>query len=254
LFNQFLIFLKKQASSAIFGGLLLFFIILTHYIEIPGFYRYDFLFIVALAIQVIFIVTKIEHPKEIIAIIVFHIMAMGMEIFKTSPEVGSWAYPEPALLAIATVPLFTGFMYSAVGSYIARSWRISKFTFVNLPRTSLLVLMGIAIYINFFTNHYTYDVRYILFVILVVLFWKTKFYFSLTNKQFGLHPLITNAFLAFVIWFAEQVSTFARVWVYPNQSEGWQPVSFHKFSSWYMLLILSFAIIAILYQRKAKKM
>ena len=32
-----------------------------------------------------------------------------------------------------TVPLFAGFMYSAVGSYIARCWRIFKFYFTDYP-------------------------------------------------------------------------------------------------------------------------
>ena len=37
-----------------------------------------------------------------------------MEVFKT--EAGSWTYPEDNLLRIGGVPLFSGFMYAAVGS------------------------------------------------------------------------------------------------------------------------------------------
>ncbi len=251
--GQFKIFVKKQASSAVFGGLLLFSIVLTHFVPTPGIYRYDLLFVIALIIQAIFIITRIEKPKEVFAIIVFHIMAMGMEIFKTSPEVASWAYPERAIFAIGSVPLFTGFMYSAVGSYIARAWRTLQFEFVNLPRRFLLTLMGFAIYVNFFTNHYTYDARYLLFILLVVMFWKTKFYFTLTDKRFEMHPLILNALTALFIWLAEQVSTFARVWVYPNQRDSWHLVSFQKYTSWYMLLILSFAIITTIYTKSRSR-
>ena len=54
-----------------------------------------------------------------------------MEIFKTS--VGSWIYPEPSFFRIAGVPLFSGFMYSCVGSYIARAWRLFDFRFTHHP-------------------------------------------------------------------------------------------------------------------------
>ena len=44
-------------------------------------------------------------------------MAMVMEIFLTHPAIASWQYPQPAVFKILTVPLFAGFMYSAVGSF-----------------------------------------------------------------------------------------------------------------------------------------
>lgn len=246
LIKEFLIFIKKQASCALFGGLMLFFVLVTKYVHIPGIHRYDLLLFIALAIQAILIYFKLEHRREIIAIVVFHICAMVMEIYKTSPMVGSWVYPEPALFAIATVPLFSGFMYSSVGSYIARAWRINNFVFKNLPSRSILAAIALLIYVNFFTNHFVYDVRYIIFGLLIVIFWKTKFYATLTHRTFQIHPLITNGLLALFVWFAEQVSTFARIWIYPNQTLEWHPVSFHMFTSWYMLLIFSFIIISLL--------
>lgn len=250
LFLELVEFIKKQANSALFGGLMLFFLILTKYVEIPGIHRYDLLFIIAVLIQIILIVGKFEEPREVAAIIIFHISAMLMEIFKTSPAVGSWAYPDPAILAIGTVPLFTGFMYSSVGSYIARSWRINNFKFYKLPRPSILVLIGILIYANFFTNHFTYDVRWVILFLLVIVFWKTKFHVTLTNRVYSIHPLVSNGLLALFVWFAEQIGTFARAWVYPHQATGWHPVAFHMLTSWYLLLIFSFIIISLIYRKK----
>ena len=63
-----------------------------------------------------------------------------MEIFKTS--VGSWIYPEPSLLRIGGVPLFTGFMYAAIGSYIARCWRLFDFRFTRPPAAVGAVAAG----------------------------------------------------------------------------------------------------------------
>ncbi len=248
--KQFFIFLKKQASSALFGGIMLTALIVTKYIDIPGIYRYDLLFIIAIVTQIILIATKLETWKEVLAIVIFHIFAMIMEIYKTSPMVGSWVYPEASYFAIATVPLFTGFMYSSVGSYIVRAWRINKFHFVNLPSKLLLSLIAIAIYVNFFTNYFTYDVRYILFGLLVIMFWKTKLYANLTTREYQIHPLFAAGLMAVFLWLAEQIGTFARAWVYPDQTLGWKPVSFHMFTSWYMLIVFSFVIIALLYKKE----
>ncbi|HVT75175.1 MAG TPA: DUF817 family protein [Candidatus Paceibacterota bacterium] len=248
--SEFAIFIRKQASCALFGGLILFFLLLSRYVGIRGVPRYDALFVIAVLIQIILVWTKLEDPREVMVIIVFHISAMAMELYKIS--VGSWSYPEPAFFAIGAVPLFTGFMYSSVGSYIARSWRINKFRFENLPRRGILLLLGIVIYANFFTDHFTYDARWLIFFVLIAAFWKTKFYSTITTRIFQLHPLFTNALLASFIWLAEQIGTFARAWVYPYQKIGWQPVSFHTFTSWYMLLIFSFIIISLLYKREDK--
>jgi uncharacterized membrane protein YoaT (DUF817 family) len=111
-------------------------IILTkYYYPLEGvIYRYDFLFGVAIIFQIGLIITKLESWKEAQVIIIFHIIAMGMEVFKTNPSIGSWSYPESAVLNILGVPLFAGFMYSAVGSYIARVWRIFDFRYQNYPK------------------------------------------------------------------------------------------------------------------------
>jgi len=245
--KEFLVFVKKQASSALFGGIMLFALILSKYINFGDIYRYDFLFVFAILVQIILIITKAEKPKEVLAIIIFHICAMGMEVFKTSPMVGSWAYPEKAIFAISTVPLFTGFMYSSVGSYIARAWRINNFKFHKMPNGVTLFLLGTLIYINFFTNHFIQDIRYFIFILAIIIFWQTKFYATLTTKTYQIHPLITNALLALFVWLAEQIGTFARAWIYPNQTTDWHPVTFHMYTSWYMLLIFSFTIIAIIF-------
>ncbi len=251
--TELFIFIKKQASASLFGGLMLFALIASKYISVPGIYRYDLLFIFAIVVQIVLIVTKLESKREVLAIIVFHLCAMGMEIFKTSPMVGSWTYPEPAIFAIATVPLFTGFLYSSVGSYMTRAWRINRFRFTNMPDTLSLALVGLLIYVNFFTNHFVYDVRWGIFGLLIIMFWKAKLRATITNKEYTFHPLFTNALLALFVWFAEQIGTFARAWVYPHQVAGWSPVSFHMFTSWYMLLIFSFILISLIMGIKHKQ-
>ena len=83
-------------------------------------------------------------------------------MFKTAA--GSWVYPEFAVLRIGGVPLFTGFMYAAVGSYIARAWRVFDFRFTRHPPVWVVTLLAAAAYVNFFTHHFVVDVRAGLFV------------------------------------------------------------------------------------------
>ena len=99
----------KQARAALFGGLLLFLIILTQFwYPFDSLYRYDFLFLAAIGIQALLLLFRLETWREAGVIILFHAVATVMEIFKTSEAIGSWHYPEPALFQVFGVPLFAG--------------------------------------------------------------------------------------------------------------------------------------------------
>ena len=144
----------KQGWACLFGALLLALLIGTHLFYPKGAWlaRYDFLVLAAVAIQVAMLAFKLETWEEAKVIFIFHVVGTAMEIFKTS--VGSWLYPEASLLRIGGVPLFTGFMYAAIGSYIARCWRLFDFRFTRHPPLWALSLLAAAIYVNFFAHHY----------------------------------------------------------------------------------------------------
>ncbi|HML30820.1 MAG TPA: DUF817 family protein, partial [Hyphomicrobium sp.] len=160
---EFARFGVKQAWACLFGALLLGLLIVTHFLYPRGaaLARYDFLVIAAVLIQLVMLVFKFETIDEAKVIVVFHVVGTVMEIFKTS--VGSWIYPEASLLRIAGVPLFTGFMYASIGSYIARCWRLFDFRFTRHPPVWMLGILSVAIYANFFAHHYVWDFRAILF-------------------------------------------------------------------------------------------
>ncbi|MBS3915381.1 MAG: DUF817 domain-containing protein [Bacteroidetes bacterium] len=253
IFKELLLFAIKQANAAIFGGILLCAIIATKYISTAPLYRYDFLFLVALVTQAILITFKIESGKEILMIAVFHILATGMELFKTSPNVGSWYYPGTAYFMLYTVPLFAGFMYSAVGSYIARAWKIFKFKFTHYPKFSYPLILGMVSYVNFITHHFFFDFRYILFVASAVVFWKTKIHFTIIKTPRQMPLLLGFTLVAIFIWIAENISTFTSIWLYPNQTSGWQSVPLGKLGSWYLLIIVSFVLISSIYRKTLRK-
>src|SRR5690606_11776627 len=112
----------KQAWACLFGGLMLAMIIVTRlWWPADWLDRYDVFFLAALLIQAAMLAFRLETLSEARVILIFHIVGTGMELFKTAA--GSWVYPEDALFRIGGVPLFSGFMYACVGSYMARIQR-----------------------------------------------------------------------------------------------------------------------------------
>jgi uncharacterized membrane protein YoaT (DUF817 family) len=246
---ELLLFGFKQAWACLFGGLILGLLLATHmfYPVDAALARYDFLTLAALGIQLAMLVFRLETVSEAKVILAFHVVGTVMELFKTSA--GSWLYPEPSLLRIGDVPLFSGFMYAAVGSYLARVWRIFDLRFTPFPRMAWAQGLAVAIYVNFFAHHWLPDLRYLLFVLLAVLFWRTRVEFTVWSRRRWM-PLLLGWFLvALFIWFAENLATFSRAWSYPDQEVTWSMVSPAKLGSWYLLMYISFLLVASLHDR-----
>lgn len=227
-------------------------LILTSVVGLPFLARYDWLFLGALAIQAFMLLAKLEKPHELITIVLFHLVGLGMELFKTSSAIGSWHYPGEAFFQLGTVPLFSGFMYAAVGSYMARAWRVLDLRFTNYPNRLLTVLLAVAIYVNFFTHHFFYDFRYFLFGAVAILYWRVMVTYTVNKTVRKMPILVGFVLIAFFIWLAENVGTLTNVWLYPDQLVAWQPVGLSKFGSWTLLMIISFIMVDILHFARAR--
>jgi uncharacterized membrane protein YoaT (DUF817 family) len=58
-------------------------------------------------------------------------------------------------------------------------------------------------------------------------------------------PLVLSfVLIGFFIWLAENLSTFFGVWAYPDQLGAWTRVHVSKWSSWSLLVIMTFTIVA----------
>lgn len=252
---EFWIFGLKQAYACLFGGFLLSLMIVTKYwYPLEGtVHRYDFIFIASIIFQAFLLLSKLETPREAIVIIIFHVVATCMELFKTSDSIGSWVYPEEYVFGVGNVPLFTGFMYSAVGSYIARIWRIFRFEYSWYPKKSMTIFLVLAIYTNFFTHHYVWDLRWVLLGSTVVLFYRTNIYFRIV-KTHRYMPILLGWFLvALFIWLAENIATYTNIWIYPSQTSMWHMVPLAKLNSWYLLMLLSFVLVSLISDIKIRK-
>lgn len=253
-FNELLWFGKTQILACLFGILMLAGIMVTRYwMPDVNLSRSDILFLYALFLQAALIAFRLEHADEIVVIFAFHLLATLMEWFKTSPAIGSWAYPdEGVIFRIYQVPMFAGFLYSAVGSYIARSWRLFDFRFTNYPPVWITVVLAVLAYANFFTHHFTVDIRWILIAASFVMFARCRVTIKMGKGDREIPILIGLAFVALAIWGAENIGTYARAWMYPGQENGWEMVSFQKFWAWYLLMILSFVLVSLVRFRDEK--
>jgi len=244
--KEFIIFGLKQARACVFAGSFLALLVVSSYVSVPGLVRADVLFIGAVLIQAVLIWTKLETVDEAKVIVLFHIIGLALELFKTHPSVGSWTYPEPGFFRVGAVPLYSGFMYASIGSYIAQSWKVMKLELVNAPSYAWSVVLCAAIYLNFFTNHWFYDVRWFLAAAVVWFYRRTWVSFTVTEKRRRMPLALSFVLIALFIWIAENIGTFYGAWLYPSQAHAWSAVSFQKVSSWSLLVIVSFVIVAYL--------
>lgn len=245
---EFLMFGLKQGWACLFGGLMLGALLATHlfYPAHAPIARYDLMVFVAVGIQALMLAARLERWSEVAVILIFHVAGTAMEVFKV--HVGSWAYPEPGLLKLAGVPLFSGFMYSAVGSYIARITRIMDIRFIRYPPPMAMWAVASGVYLNFFTHHYIPDFRLALFAVCAIMLWRSWFQFTPDLKARHM-PMLLGVFLvALFIWFAENLSTFAHVWVYPSQRSHWTMVQPEKLGSWFLLILLSFVLVTLVHR------
>jgi uncharacterized membrane protein YoaT (DUF817 family) len=243
---EFLRFGIKQAWACLFGGIMVLLMIATHswYPPTLPLARYDFLFVSAVVVQITLLATRLETFDEAKVILLYHVVGTAMELFKTS--VGSWIYPEANFFRIAGVPLFTGFMYSCIGSYLCRVWRLFDFRFAHHPPLWTLVALSIAIYVNFFAHHYIPDMRLVLFALTIFLFRKTQIHYRVWQDYRSMPLLIGLVLVSLFIWLSENIGTYSKTWLYPAQLNGWSMVSFAKLGSWFLLLIISYTLVALI--------
>ena len=242
--REFLAFGFKEARACIF--VVLFFATLAISTKLPlgPLPRYDFILLMAIAIQLAMLVLKLETLDELKTIMVFHVLGFALEVFKTNPAIGSWSYPEFAYAKLFGVPLYSGFMYSAIASYIAQAWRILDLKLTGYPSYRASIPLCVAIYLNFFTHHYLPDCRWVLTLVTIFIFRHTRVHF----RPIAIHrqmPLLASfGLIGFFIWLGENIGSFFRAWQYPNQAHGWAMVHWGKISSWSLLVILSIILIA----------
>ncbi|MBF0686977.1 MAG: DUF817 domain-containing protein [Cellulomonas sp.] len=245
------VFVLKQGWACLFGALLLVLLLAARfwYPDDAWLARNDALTLAALALQVGMLASRLETLREMRVVLLFHVVGTAMELFKT--DVGSWSYAAEGVLRVGAVPLFSGFMYGAVGSYLVRVFRIFELRFDRYPRRWVTAVLAVAIYVNFFTHHWVADARWVLLAGVVVVYGRSVMHFRVHAARLRMPLLLAFTLVAAFIWAAENVATFAGAWLYPSQVDGWVVVGGSKLVSWFLLMIISVVLVTWVYPPRA---
>jgi uncharacterized membrane protein YoaT (DUF817 family) len=241
---EFLFFGLKEARACLFAGLFFAAVFAMPRAGLWGVPRYDALLVFALSVQAWMLWAKLETWDELKAVCLFHVLGFALEVFKTSSGIQSWTYPDFAYTKILGVPLFSGFMYAAVGSYIIQAWRLFDLRIRHHPSHWMAALVAIAIYANFFTHHFMPDLRWYLTACALGLYARSTVIFRPYDRDRSMPLLLAFVLIGLFIWLAENAATFFGIWRYPHQLGAWATVHVAKWSSWSLLVIMTFTIVA----------
>jgi uncharacterized membrane protein YoaT (DUF817 family) len=249
---ELLFFGWKQLQSTVFAASFFAVLALSQVVPLGPLPRYDAILIGALVLQGAMLASRLETRDELGAICLFHLFGFVLEAFKTQPGIASWAYPEAGFSKLLGVPLYSGFMYAAVASYMIQAWRRLDLRLTGAPRPRVAALLATAIYVNFFTHHGLLpDLRWALFALLALAFRSTRVHFTPHRIERRMPLLLAFGLIGLAVWFAENLATALHAWTYPNQQAGWNPVHHGKISSWSLLVVLTFVVVWSLKARKA---
>ena len=249
--EELLRFAFKSFQACTFAGLFFVAVWSVPRAGLAGVPRYDLLLLIALSIQVWLVRTGRETKDELKAICLFHLLGFVLEVFKTSAGIRSWSYPDFAYSKVFGVPLFSGFMYAAVGSYVIQAWRLLDLRVLHHPPYWMAALIVLAIYANFFTHHFIGDYRWYLAACALGLYARATVVFRPHRRDRRMPLLLGLILTGFFIWLAENLGTFFGLWVYPHQLGAWATVHVSKWSAWTLLVLMSFTIVAQLKHIKA---
>ncbi len=236
-------FLGKQVSCSVFP-LWIFACLAISRDGVFGMARYDFLLLACLAMQVFLVLTRMETLRELKVICVFHAVGLLLELYKVHH--GSWVYPGAAVAKFGGVPIFSGFMYAGVASYMIQAWRRFDLKFPGFPRWRWVAVVGFLIYANFFLSRHFGDNRWLIVVGVFAVFARTMVEFTPVKRAYKMPMVVAFFLIGLFVWFAENLCTYLGAWQYPHQHNGWEMVDFGKLSSWCLLVIVSFILVAVL--------
>ena len=243
-FAELAFFGVKEARACLFAGLFFLAVFAVPRAGLFGIPRYDLLLIIALGIQGLMLWSKLETWDEVKAITLFHLIGFALEVFKTSGAIQSWSYPDFAYTKVLGVPLFSGFMYAAVGSYMIQAWRLLDLRIDHHPPYWMAWIVAVLVYANFFTHHFIGDYRWYIAALALGLYARSTVIFRPLDRDRRMPLALAFVLIGFFIWLAENISTFFTIWSYPDQIGAWSAVHVAKWSSWSLLAIMTFTIVA----------
>ena len=202
-----------------------------------------------LAVTLVLWLVGWESGREVAVIFGFHLVGLALELFKVRQ--GSWSYPDTGHAAVGGVPLYSGFMYAAVGSYVCQAWRRFDLRITGYRPRATAGVAGL-VYLNFFTSHVTWDVRLPLALALLVVTRRTWVHFTVGRRRYAMPLALSFGLIGFFLWVAENAATWLRAWQYPSQESVWTLVHAAKLGSWSLLVVVSIVLVAGVKSREGR--
>lgn len=203
--------------------------------------RYDLVLIYGILLAVAARKLGWDSARDTAVIVGCHLIGLLFELVKV--RMGSWSYPEEAMTKVAGVPLYGGFLYAAVGSYVCRAWHLFELRLDGYRPRIMAALAG-AVYLNFFSHHWLPDLRWALAATLLCATAGTWVHYRVGIQEHRMPLALSFVLIGFFLWVAENIATYAGAWSYPDQLTGWQPVSPAKFGAWALLITVTFVLAA----------
>src|SRR5215213_9925161 len=238
--RQLLHFAWLEAQCCLFAVLFFLGLALVRVLPLPV-DPADALLIWCLAVTLVLWLVRWESGREVAVIFGFHLVGLALELFKVHQ--GSWSYPDTGLASIGGVPLYSGFMYAAVGSYVCQAWRRFDLRITGYRPRATAGVAGL-VYLNFFTSHVTWDVRLPLALALLVVTRRTGVHFTVGRRRYAMPLTLSFGLIGFFLWVAENAATWLRAWQYPSQESVWTLVHAAKLGSWSLLVVVSIVLVA----------
>jgi len=238
--RQLLRFARVEAQCCLFAVLFFVGLAVVRLVPLPG-DPADALLLWCLGVTLGLWLVRWETGREVAVIFGFHLVGLALELYKVRQ--GSWSYPDTGAASIGGVPLYSGFMYAAVGSYVCQAWRRLHLRITGY-RPWATACVAALIYLNFFTSHVAYDVRLVLALALLVVTRRAWVHFTVGRSRYAMPLAASFVLIGFFLWAAENAATLLRAWQYPSQESVWTVVHAAKLGSWSLLVVVSIVLVA----------
>jgi uncharacterized membrane protein YoaT (DUF817 family) len=238
--RQLLRFAWTEAQCCLFAVLFFLGLGLVRLVPLPG-DPADALLLWCLGVTLVLWLVRWETGREVAVIAGFHLVGLALELFKVRQ--GSWSYPDTGLASVGGVPLYSGFMYAAVGSYVCQAWRRFDLRITGYRALSTALVAGL-VYLNFFTSHVVWDARLVLALALLLVTRRTWVHFTVGRRRYAMPLALSFGLIGFFLWVAENGATLLRAWQYPSQESVWTLVHPAKLGSWSLLVVVSIVLVA----------
>src|SRR4051812_39768256 len=191
--RQLLRFGWAEAQCCLFAALIFLGLALVRVVPLP-IDPADALLLWCLALTVVLWLVGWETGREVAVIFGFHLVGLALELFKVRQ--GSWSYPDTGAATIDGVPLYSGFMYAAVGSYVCQAWRRVELRITGY-RARATACVAALVYLNFFTSHVVWDARVLLALALLYVTRRTWVQFTIGARRYEMPLALSFVLIGF---------------------------------------------------------